>query len=150
MEIRGERRIAAPRSRVWAALLDPDALRDAIPGCESLVESGPDSYDVTATVGVAIFRGTVSGRITIEQSNPEHALRVVASGDGDGDALAGGLTVELEDLARGDEGTRLSYVAELGAAGAPGGAAARVLERIAKSMAARFFDAIAERVEATN
>lgn len=146
MEIRGERRIAAPRSRVWAALLDPDALRDAIPGCESLVESGPDSYDVTATVGIAIFRGTVSGRITVEQSNPEHALRVVARGDGDGGALAGGLTVELEDA---DEGTRLSYVAELGAAGAPGGAAARVLERIAKSMAARFFDAIAERVEAT-
>lgn len=144
MQIRGERRIGAPRRRVWATLLDRDALQQAIPGCDSLVEREPDSYEVTAKVGVAMFRGSVSGRVTIERSVNERSLRAVAEGDSDGGALAGVLTVELDDA---DEGTRLSYVAELGAIDAPAGPAGRVLEGVAKAMAGRFFDTIAEHAE---
>ena len=33
MDMTGEYRIAAPRARVWAALNDPEVLRQAIPGC---------------------------------------------------------------------------------------------------------------------
>ena len=36
MDMTGERRILAPRQRVWDALNDPEMLRAAIPGCESV------------------------------------------------------------------------------------------------------------------
>ncbi len=36
MEISGEERIAAPRHIVWAALNDPEILRQCIPGCQTL------------------------------------------------------------------------------------------------------------------
>jgi hypothetical protein len=144
VQIRGEWRIGAPRRRVWTTLLDRDALEQAIPGCDSLVERAPDSYEVTVKVGVAMLRGSVSGRVTIERFAAERSLRAVAEGDSDGGALAGVLTVELEDAG---EGTQLSYVAGLSVIGAPSSPAGRVLEGVAKAMAGRFFGAIAERAE---
>ena len=36
MNLNGETIIAAPPETVWRALNDPDVLRRAIPGCESL------------------------------------------------------------------------------------------------------------------
>jgi len=42
MDITGNQKIKAPRSQVFAALLNPDVLKESIPGCESakLVEMG--------------------------------------------------------------------------------------------------------------
>ncbi|MFC7539180.1 SRPBCC domain-containing protein [Siccirubricoccus deserti] len=42
MEMTGERRIPAPRQQVWEALNDPEALRAAIPGCESVERVAED------------------------------------------------------------------------------------------------------------
>jgi hypothetical protein len=36
--------IDAPPMRVWQTLLDPDALRAIIPGCESVEMTGPETY----------------------------------------------------------------------------------------------------------
>ena len=36
MDMSGERRISAPREKVWAALNDPAVLKASIPGCETL------------------------------------------------------------------------------------------------------------------
>ncbi|MFN7009440.1 MAG: SRPBCC domain-containing protein, partial [Allorhizobium sp.] len=36
MDMSGSERIEAPVETVWQALNDPDILRQAIPGCESL------------------------------------------------------------------------------------------------------------------
>src|SRR5438132_9549735 len=35
MDISGSQKISAPRQQVFAALLNPDVLRESIPGCES-------------------------------------------------------------------------------------------------------------------
>jgi len=37
MDMTGEQLIAAPRQKVWAALNDPEILRQSITGCESVV-----------------------------------------------------------------------------------------------------------------
>ena len=36
MELKDEIRIEAPRDRVYAALNDPEILKEAIPGCQEL------------------------------------------------------------------------------------------------------------------
>jgi carbon monoxide dehydrogenase subunit G len=36
MEMSGEKRIDAPRHKVWAALNDPEILKASIPGCQEL------------------------------------------------------------------------------------------------------------------
>ncbi len=40
MDMSGERRIPAPREKVYAALNDPRVLKACIPGCESLEKDG--------------------------------------------------------------------------------------------------------------
>jgi carbon monoxide dehydrogenase subunit G len=42
MEMNGERRIPAPRQRVWDALNKPEMLKTAIPGCESVTKTADD------------------------------------------------------------------------------------------------------------
>ena len=53
MDMSGEYRIAAPREAVWAALNDPDLLRQCIPGCEEIEKTSPTEFTakVTAKVG---------------------------------------------------------------------------------------------------
>ena len=36
MDMQGERRIPAPRQRVWERLNDPETLKQCIPGCETI------------------------------------------------------------------------------------------------------------------
>ena len=45
MELNGEQRISAPRTKVWDALNDPEVLRACIPGCESLTRDGDSAFD---------------------------------------------------------------------------------------------------------
>src|SRR3989442_1512940 len=44
MKIEGAHDIPAPRQKVWEAFLDPERLRQAIPGCEKLEALGYDDY----------------------------------------------------------------------------------------------------------
>ena len=61
MRIAGENTLHAPVSRAWDALLDPAVLVATIPGCERLVATGENSYDMTVTAGVAAIKGTYAG-----------------------------------------------------------------------------------------
>ena len=49
MDMTGERRIPAPRQKVWDALNDPAVLRQCIPGCESLEKTADNELRATAT-----------------------------------------------------------------------------------------------------
>ena len=61
MRIAGENVLHAPVERAWDALLDPAVLVATIPGCERLVATGENSYDMTVTAGVAAIKGTYAG-----------------------------------------------------------------------------------------
>ena len=51
--IEGEERITAPVEKVWAALNDPEILKDAIPGCQSLDMKSPTEM-AAKTIGVRV------------------------------------------------------------------------------------------------
>ena len=61
MKITGENTLHAPVEQVWDALLDPAVLVATIPGCERLVATGENAYDMTVTAGVAAIKGTYAG-----------------------------------------------------------------------------------------
>ena len=54
MQMNDSQRIPAPKEKVWAALNDPEILKQCIPGCQSLDMSSPT--EMTATV---VFRRLV-------------------------------------------------------------------------------------------
>lgn len=103
--------VGAARERVWAALLDPDRLAAAIPGCETLRELEPGRYEVTVRVGVPGVRGTYTGEVRVLEPAAPEGYRLVGEATGPGGRVRGDVRVTLVDLDSGR--TRLQVTGEL-------------------------------------
>ena len=64
MDMTGERRIPAPREKVWSGLNDPAVLKVAIPGCESLEKLSETEMKAAAAVKI----GPIAARFTGKRS----------------------------------------------------------------------------------
>ncbi len=142
MDMTGERIIAAPRERVWAALNDADALKAAIPGCEALDKTS----DTELTARVAMKIGPMAARFTVKVTLSD----IVApesyqiTGEGNGGAMGfakGGAEVKLTAL--GPSETRLNYTAKAQVGGKMAQLGARLIDATAKQMSDQFFDRFA-------
>ncbi len=144
MEISGEHRFDAPRSAVWAALLDPKAIEGAIPGCEEFRETGDDSYALTVKVGIAAIKGTYSGTVKVADVNPETSYRLLVSGSGKPGSVQGDAVLTLSD---DGEGTKVSYTSDVKAQGAISRMGSRLLGGAAKLMIGQFMKGMEQQVE---
>src|SRR5690606_41267829 len=114
MQLNGSVTVAAPVTRVWDALQDPAVLARTIPGCTSLEETGPDTYRMVVTAGVASIQGTYVGQVELADPDPPRSFVLRARGQG-----APG-TVDAPVRARrtaGDGATRIDYEADAPAGG---------------------------------
>lgn len=139
MKVAGEAVLHAPVERVWAALRDPAVLVATIPGCERLVSTGPDSYDMTVTAGVASIKGTYTGTVSLADLPQPNTFLMKASGAGGPGTVSADVTVTLVESA---DGTRLSYDAEAVVGGVIGGVGQRMLVGVAKKLAGEFFGSV--------
>jgi carbon monoxide dehydrogenase subunit G len=137
MRIAGENTLHAPVSRAWDALLDPAVLVATIPGCERLVATGDNSYDMTVTAGVAAIKGTYSGRCVL--SDLQEPSSLVMKLDGAGAPGTIGATVNVGFADGGDGTTRVTWDADAVVGGMIGGVGQRMLTSVSKRMAGEFF-----------
>lgn len=128
--------IPAHRDHVFAALTDPDVLRRAIPGCETLTATGPDTYEATLKIGVAGLKGTYGGKAAIRDKRPPDSLTLTFEGKG-GPGFVRGTAV----LALAEEGgaTRLAGEADVQVGGLIAAIGSRLVEATAKKLADDFF-----------
>ncbi|HEX8082506.1 MAG TPA: carbon monoxide dehydrogenase subunit G [Jatrophihabitans sp.] len=139
MKLAGEAVLHAPVEKVWAALRDPAVLVATIPGCERLVATGPDSYDMTVTAGVASIKGSYAGTVSLTDLPEPNTFLMKASGAG----VPGTVSADVRvSLAEAGEGTRLSYDAEAAIGGVIGGVGQRMLIGVAKKLAGEFFTGV--------
>lgn len=127
------------RDRVWSALHDPAVLVRTIPGCERLEETGPDTYRMTVTAGVASIKGVYQGEVSLAE--PEAPQRFVLRARGQGAPGTVDATVEVR-LSEVEDGTRVDYDAEAVVGGMIGGVGQRMLTSVAKRTAGEFFTAV--------
>lgn len=140
MKVSGDAVLHAPVERVWSALNDPSVLVQTIPGCERLEPTGPDSYRMVVTAGVASIKGTYSGQVALTDQQEPHSFLMIASGAGGPGTVSTEVRVSLAD--NGDGHTRLSYDAEAVVGGVVAGVGQRMLVGVAKKMAGEFFGAV--------
>lgn len=140
MKVNGSHDVAAPRERVWAALIDPAVLARTLPGCLSLERTGEDEYRVTLEAGVASIRGVYAGRVALADHAPPGAYTLRAQGQGGPGTVDATAAVTLTETPEG--GTRITYDADAVVGGTIGGVGQRVLAGVAKRTAAQFFSAI--------
>jgi carbon monoxide dehydrogenase subunit G len=137
MKIAGEATLVAPVEKVWAALLDPQVLVSTIPGCERLVQTGENAYDMTVTAGVAAIRGTYSGSCELSDLKEHESLVLRARGAGAPGTID--TTVNVRFDANPDGTTTLTYDADAIVGGMVGGVGQRMLTSVSRRMATEFF-----------
>jgi uncharacterized protein len=137
MRIAGENTLHAPVDKAWDALLDPAVLVATIPGCERLVATGENSYDMTVTAGVAAIKGTYAG--TCMLSDLQEPSSLVMKLDGAGAPGTIGATVNVAFSSVDEATTRVTWDADAVVGGMIGGVGQRMLTSVSKRMAGEFF-----------
>ena len=144
MDMSGERRISAPREKVWAALNDTEVLRTSIPGCDTLVREPDGSLRATASVKIGPISAKFAGKVNLLDLDPPHGYRIEGEGQGGVAGFAkGGAAVKL--AADGND-TILSYEVKASVGGKIAQLGARLIDATAKQMADAFFDRFAAQV----
>ena len=136
MKLEGFYDIPAPRDRVWAAFLDPEQLRQAIPGCEKLEAMGNDEYKATMKIGVAAVKRTFEGKVRLSDQKPPESYKMAVEGSGGPGFVRGDTLITLSDI---EGGTRVTYGADVQVGGLIAGVGQRMLGGVSKMMADQFF-----------
>ncbi|MDO9708329.1 CoxG family protein [Paracraurococcus lichenis] len=142
MEMTGERRIPAPRQKVWEALNDPEALRASIPGCESVERTADDQFQARVAVKLGPMSAKFGGKVKLENINPPQSYTITGEGNGGAMGFAkGGADVALEELGPSD--TLLKYQVKAQVGGKMAQLGARLIDSTAKQMSDQFFNRFA-------
>lgn len=137
MELTDEIILPLPRETVWAALNDPRILQAAVPGCETFEADGADSYKVVLAASVGPIKARFSGRMALRDLRPPEGYALSFEGTGGAAGNAKG-TAEVHLYPEG-ESTRLVYRSEAQVAGRLAQVGARLIDGVARKMAAAFF-----------
>jgi hypothetical protein len=142
MDMTGEYRIEAPRDKVWAALNDPEILKQCIPGCERVEKTSETSFSAEVVVKVGPVKARFGGEVTLSDLDPPNGYTI--SGEGKGGAAgfaSGGAKVRLEAE---DGATILRYEVNARVGGKLAQIGSRLIDSTARKMAGEFFGKFAE------
>lgn len=144
MKMSGEYKIEAPREKVWAALNDPQVLKQSIPGCDEIEQTSDTSFTAQVTAKVGPVKAKFSGAVELTDIDAPNGYRISGEGKGGAAGFAkGGANVSLEE---DGGGTLLKYEVDAQVGGKLAQLGARLIDGTAKKMASQFFENFAEAV----
>ena len=145
MKLTDTREIKADPKVVWDAILNPDVLKECIPGCESLTGSVADGYEAVVKQKVGPVSATFTGLVQLSDIIEGTSLKISGEGKGGVAGFAkGGATVSFEPM---EGGTRLTYEAEANVGGKIAQLGSRIIDSFAKKLADEFFTRFQSAVE---
>lgn len=142
MKMSGEETIAAPIENVWAALNDPDLLKQCIPGCESITKKSDTEFSARVVMKIGPIKAGFTGNVELKDLKPPHSYRIEGKGEGGLAGFAtGGANIRLEAV---PEGTKMSYDVDAQVGGKMAMLGSRLIDGTAQSLAGQFFDKFAK------
>jgi carbon monoxide dehydrogenase subunit G len=146
MELADEIVIKAPRDQVYAALTDPEILRQCIPGCEELTMLSPTDLEAKVVLKVGPVKARFSGKVTLDTTGAPGFFSLTGEGNGGAAGFAkGGADVTLTELEDGS--TTLAYTAKAEIGGKLAQLGSRLVQSTAKKLSASFFEKFAATFE---
>lgn len=137
MRVEGSYTVPGTPERVYALLLDPVVLADCMPGCQQLVATGENTYEMKMKVVLAALSGDFTGKIAIANAEPPTGYRLSVDGTGRIGFLKGQGDLRLAAVA---EGTLVSYEGDVSAGGTLAAVGQRLMDTTARMMIRRFFE----------
>ena len=145
MKLTDTREIKADPKVVWDAILNPDVLKECIPGCESLTGSVADGYEAVVKQKVGPVSATFTGLVQLSDIVEGRSLKISGEGKGGVAGFAkGGANVSFEPM---EGGTRLTYEAEANVGGKIAQLGSRIIDSFAKKLSDEFFTRFQAAVE---
>ena len=148
MEMSGEQLLPVSQEKTWQALNDLEVLRACIPGCESIVPSGENQFDVALTAKVGPVSAKFKGKLTLSDLDPPNAYDLVFEGQGGVAGFAKGSAHVA--LSPADAGTRLAYEVKASVGGKLAQIGSRLIDGAAKKLAEQFFGAFGKHLRGSD
>ncbi len=145
MEMTGERRIPAPREKVWQALNDPTVLKDSLPGCEFMERAGDNQYNARLALKIGPIYARFSGTVTLSDIDPPNGYTLTGEGQGGVAGFAKG-TAKVRLAEDGPDATLLTYDVNAQVGGKLAQLGARLIDSTAKTLSDQFFTRFVNRV----
>jgi hypothetical protein len=146
MDMTGSERIAAPRERVYQALNDPEILKAAIPGCESIEMTSDRAMVATVVTRVGPVKAKFQGAVTLSDLDPPNGYTISGEGKGGPAGFArGGAKVRLEE---DGAATILHYEVKADVGGKLAQLGSRLIDSTARKLSGEFFSRFAAIVAA--
>lgn len=137
MQMSEERQIDAAPEIVWAALLDPEVLKAAVPGCEELTGSPEEGFEAVVVQKVGPVKARFKGVVTLADRVEGESLTLSGEGKGGAAGFARGeARVRLEPA---EGGTLLHYAVDAKVGGKLAQLGSRIIDGFARKMADEFF-----------
>jgi uncharacterized protein len=145
MELSDEIVINAPRDRVYAALNDPEILRQCIPGCEELIKHSDTDLEAKVVLKIGPVKARFGGKVTLDTAGAPGAFSLSGEGSGGTAGFArGGADVTLSE----ENGqTTLRYTAKADIGGKLAQLGSRLVQSTAKKLSQSFFEKFAATFE---
>lgn len=136
MNFAGDSLLHAPQNRVWDALQDPKALARCLPGVQRFEEVAPDIFEAAVTLGIAVVKGTYTGKVQISDREAPNRYRLSLEGSGTSGSVKGFATMSLGP---DPQGTALHWEADVQIGGPIASVGQRLLPGVTKMVAGEFF-----------
>src|SRR5262245_16254598 len=138
MELKGERILPVDQAKAWAALNDIDALKTAVPGCESITRIDDNRLNVAVNAAIGPVKSRFAGKLELaDVVAPEsYTIRFDLQGGGAGFSR-GDARVRLDPADAG--ATKMTYVVNASIGGKIAQVGSRLVDAAAATMADRFF-----------
>jgi uncharacterized protein len=134
----GSYRITAPREKVWAALNDPEILKQCIPGCEEIEKHSDTELTAKVVAKVGPVKAKFAGKVTLSDIDPPNGYTITGEGSGCAAGFGkGGAAVKLGP--DGEDATLLDYTAHAQVGGKLAQIGSRLIDGTARKMADDFF-----------
>jgi uncharacterized protein len=134
----GEFRVPAPRDRVWQGLNDPEILKQAIPGCQTIEKVSDTEFTAKVRAKVGPVSATFGGKVNLTDLDPPKGYTISGEGSGGVAGFAkGSAKVNLDE--DGGDATVLRYEVQAHVGGKLAQIGSRLIDATSRKMAEDFF-----------
>jgi carbon monoxide dehydrogenase subunit G len=138
MQMNDSQTIPASREKVWAALNDPEILKQCIPGCQELEMTSPTEMTAKVVIKVGPVKASFGGKVTLSDLDPPNGYKITGEGSGGVAGFAkGGAAIQLEAVSENE--TILHYQVDSQIGGKLAQLGGRLIDATAKKLAGEFF-----------
>jgi 2-furoyl-CoA dehydrogenase large subunit len=137
---RGTATVDAPREKLWAMLLDPQALLAVVPGAHGIEKASETRFRAEVTLGIGPVKGRYKAEIDLSDLDPPQAVTLTGTAQGGLGFGRGVGRLTLEEL--GPSRTALHYSYEANIGGKVASIGGRLLDGAARVIIGQFFEAL--------